>query len=185
MRISFKIPDKKTLLILSGSLLLIPILVIVFWISGIIFTYTGSIPVGFYRMVPMGSIQRGDYISFCLPDKIANLGLERAYINPGSCANGSEELLKEVIAVAGDRVEVSDSAIRVNYQNLALSYFAPTAVVDKDHLPVHRFIKNGTCIAKGYWVYGYGNPRYSWDSRYYGEIPRTNIKHRLIPLWQF
>lgn len=185
MKRRLKKPDKKTLLILSGSLSLIPILIIVFWAFGIIFTYTGSIPVGFYRIVPTNQIQRGEYVSFCLPDNIAHMGLERGYIRKGSCANGSEELIKEVIAIPGDHVEVSNNAIRVNQQTLPLYYFAPTTVIDKDHLPVHRFIKYGTYIAKGYWVYGYGNPRYSWDSRYYGGIPKANIKHRLVPIWQF
>lgn len=182
----FKRPNKRTVIILMASLSVIPLAMLLFWIFGIIFTYTGSIPVGFYRIVAnSGPIQRGDIISFCLPDKVAEMGLKRGYLHHGTCANGSEELIKQVVAVPGDTVALSQNQMTVNGVTMGMEYFAPTHVMDKDHLPVYRFIQDGTYIANGYWVYGYGNPRYSWDSRYYGGIPKANIKHRLVPLCQF
>lgn len=165
---------------------MIPLLALIFYSAGIIFTYTGSIPVGFYRIVSDSThVRRGDYVSFCLPDKVAKMGLQRGYIHRGSCDNGSEELIKQVIAIPGDSVQLANNEISVNGLLLGIGYFAPTHILDKDHLPVHRFIKDGAYRIKGYWVYGFGNPRYSWDSRYYGSIPKTNIRHRLVPLWLF
>ena len=181
-----KRPNKKTGVILGVSLSIIPLLVFIFWALGIIFTYTGSIPIGFYRTVHgAGHIRRGDIIAFCLPDKVAAIGLKRGYLHRGTCANGSEALIKQVIAVPGDTVTITDQKITVDIATLGIDYFAPTHVIDKDHLPVVRFIKAGTYQAKGYWVYGFGSPHYSWDSRYYGGIPKGNIAHRLVPLWQF
>lgn len=182
----FRKPNKKTLGILLGCLSIIPVFIVVMAGFGIIFTYTGSIPVGFYRIVPDAeAIQRGNYISFCLPDKVAKMGLSRGYLQSGSCANGSEELIKQVIAIPGDTVKLANHKISVNGLFSGISYIAPTQIIDKDHLLVYRFIKEGTYQAKGYWVYGFGNPRYSWDSRYYGGIPKANITHRLLPLWRF
>ncbi|PIR10210.1 MAG: conjugative transfer signal peptidase TraF [Gammaproteobacteria bacterium CG11_big_fil_rev_8_21_14_0_20_46_22] len=181
-----KKPSKRTVLGIMLSVLMIPLFALLFYVFGIIFTYTGSIPVGFYRIISdTTQIKRGDYVSFCLPDTIAKMGLERGYIHRGSCANGSEELIKQVIAVPGDTVKLANNEISVNGLFLGSGYFAPTRIIDKDHLPVYRFIKEGTYQAKGYWVYGFGDPRYSWDSRYYGGIPKANIKHRLLPLWIF
>jgi len=178
-----KKPDKKTISMLFLYLLILPSLAGIMHFFGIIFTYTGSIPIGFYRIVPLAPLlQRGDYVSFCLPDPIANMGLSRGYLNRGACANGSESLIKVIIAVPGDTVVVSTSGMRVNK---LIEYIAPSKIIDKNHLPVVRFIKEDTYIAKGYWVYGYGDPRYSWDSRYYGEIPQQAIQHRLVPLWVF
>lgn len=182
----FKRPNKKTVGILLTSLSMIPLVVIVFWVLGIIFTYTGSIPVGFYRIVANSRpIQRGDIIAFCLPDKVVAMGFKRGYLRHGACKNGSEKLIKQVVAVPGDMVTLSHDQIIVNGVNMKMGYFAPTHVIDKAHLPVYRFIQDGIYHIKGYWVYGFGDPRYSWDSRYYGGIPRKNVSHRLVPLWLF
>lgn len=162
MKSWFKRPDKRTWAILVASLSVVPIVIVVLWTCGIIFTYSGSVPVGFYRIVAnSGPIQRGDIISFCLPDKVAEMGLKRGYLHHGVCANGSEELIKQVVAVPGDTVTLAHHQITVNGVNM--DYFAPTHVTDKDHLPVYRFIQNGTYHAKGYWAYGFGDPRCSWD----------------------
>ena len=182
----FKRPNKRTVMILMASLSVIPLAMFLFWAFGIIFTYTGSIPVGFYRIVAnSGPIQRGDMISFCLPDKVAKMGLKRGYLRHGTCANGSEELIKQVVAVPGDTVTLAQYQMTVNGVTMGMDYFAPTHVMDKDHLPVYRFIQDGNYHAKEYWVYGFGDPRYSWDSRYYGGIPKKDITHRLVPLWLF
>ncbi len=182
----FKRPNKRTMIILVVSLSVIPLVMILFWAMGIIFTYTGSIPVGFYRIVANSeTMQRGDIISFCLPDKVAEMGLKRGYLRHGACANGSEELIKQVVAVPGDTVTLAHHQIHVNGVTMGMDYFAPTHVMDKDRLLVYRFIQNGTYHARGYWVYGFGNPRYSWDSRYYGGVPKKNVRHRLVSLWLF
>lgn len=186
VKLGFKKPNNKTLLILSGALLIAPVLISIFLVFGIIFTYTGSVPIGFYKIVEdRSTLQRGDVVSFCLSDNVAKMGLSREYIKSGICANGSEELIKEIIAVPGNHVRVTTNRLIVSDGIMSQSYNAPTTIIDKHHLSVYRFIHNGPYIAKGYWVYGYGDPRNSWDSRYYGEIPRSNIKHRLVALWQF
>lgn len=182
----FKRPNKKSIFLLVVIFLILPVFALLLKSFGIIFTCTGSVPIGFYRILPkIGVIKTNDYISFCLPDSVAKMGLQRGYLRYGQCQNKTEELLKEVIAIPGDQVTVADREIKVSHKSVTMDYLAPSRVIDKNGLPVHRFIKNGTYIAKGYWVYGYGSPHYSWDSRYYGAIERKNITHRLVKFWQF
>ena len=164
--------------------LIFPVVFVLLKISGIIFSYTGSVPIGFYRIVSDAqSIQPGDIISFCLPNKIAQIGLSRGYLTKGQCKNGSEPLMKEVIAVPGDQVIVFSDRLEVIHKPNTTDYMAISNVIDKNKLLVQRFINNGKYIATGYWVYGFGSPRYSWDSRYYGEIPKNNVTHKLVPLF--
>ena len=164
--------------------MILPVIFVLLKISGIIFSYTGSVPIGFYRIVSDAqSIQPGDIISFCLPDKIVQVGMSRGYLNKGRCKNGGEPLMKEVIAVPGDQVMVSEDRLEVVHEYNTTDYMAISHVIDKNKLLVQRFIKNGKYIATGYWVYGFGSPRYSWDSRYYGEIPKDDITHQLVALW--
>ncbi len=179
-------PNKPAIAILIGCLSGLLILFAAIRLFGIIFTYTGSVPIGFYRIITLDpSIKSGDYISFCLPNAAAQMGISRGYIKSGFCPNGSEALIKEVIAVPGDQVTVKNNIMSINNTRATVNYITPIATLDKDGLPVYRFIKDGTYNSTGYWVYGFGSPQYSWDSRYYGEIPRKNITHRLLPFLVF
>ena len=113
------------------------------------------------------------------------MGVSRGYLTSGSCPDGTEQLLKEVIAVPGDQVQVSSDSVVVHSAAGSTTYPAPSHIIDQDGLPVHRFIQNGTYTIDGVWVYGNGDTKYSWDSRYYGAIPLSAITHQLKSLWVF
>lgn len=181
-----KKPDKNRILAILAMISILPLLILMLYSLRIVFSYTGSIPIGFYRIESsFSNIKQGDYISFCLSNAVAKIGMQRGYTHSGSCKNGSEELIKEVIAVPGDTVILSDDRFIVSSLSSKITYIAPSKTIDKNHLYVYRFIKNGIYHSKGYWVYGFNSPKYSWDSRYYGEIPQENVKHKLFLLWAF
>jgi conjugative transfer signal peptidase TraF len=184
----FKIPSKKLIIGLILILLILPAFYLVMKYTGIIFNDTSSVPIGFYHIIKSSSkIEQGDIIAFCLPDNIAKMGLSRGYIkHSNNCANGSEKLIKKIIAVPGDIVQVTNQKITVINLSGVNIYPTPVKLIDKDKLPVKKYIKNGIYRnIQTYWVHGYGNPQYSWDSRYYGGIPKSNITDRLKPLWTF
>src|SRR5215469_16420617 len=56
---------------------------------------TASMPLGLYREVPV-HLERGAWIVFCLPGEPSSLGRERGYLRGGPCADGSQELVKEI-----------------------------------------------------------------------------------------
>lgn len=183
MKLILKNKDIKAYLLVVLYLSLWPVMFFSLKIFGVIFTYSGSVPIGFYQIINNDKpIQAGDIISFCLSDTIAKFGISHGYLSHGSCVSGSEPLIKEVVAIPGDQVIVSRDHIKVIHNNTIRTYFSPTDIKDKHHLSVKRFIKSGSYVATGYWVYGFGNPTYSWDSRYYGEMVDANVTHRLLPL---
>lgn len=183
----FKKPNKKRLVII----LLIIILCIlaptaIFKLFGLRFNYTPSIPIGIYKITPDTSkIQPGDIVSFCLPNDIAKYAIKQNYITKGTCKNGSEGLIKEVIAIPGNTVIVKNNKIRIYSQGLIEDYQTPSNVKDYKGIAPKHFIKTGKYIAKGYWMYGYGDIKYSFDSRYFGEIPKESITHKLKSLITF
>ena len=67
-----------------------------FYAFGLVLTLTGSVPIGFYRIMQRPVIARGGYVVFCLPDKIAAMGVRRGYIPPGRCPNDSQPLIHGV-----------------------------------------------------------------------------------------
>jgi len=135
------------------------------------FNYTSSMPIGFYQRIPTKTIHRGDYVSVCLPDVIVQEGLHRGYLARGSCKSGVAPVLKQVIALPGDIVELSNHSIRVNHH----TYFAPRIKYDHQHQLINYFVKPGIYHTKKYWLYGSNNPTYSWDSRYFGGMGREEI----------
>ncbi len=181
-RIRFKKPTTKKLLWISIAISILPIFYLIMNLCGIVFTYTGSLPTGFYYQKNFNNkIQIGQIVSFCLPQNIAKYGYDRGYIGEGNCQGGYAALMKEVVAIPGDDIVINDNDIIVNHK----VYYAPVGFHDSHGLTVKRFVNNGSYKATGYWFYGFGSPTYSWDSRYYGEVPQANILHEYKPLLVF
>ncbi len=136
------------------------------------FNYTESMPVGFYQKIHVAKIKDGDLAAVCLPNIIAIAGLKNHYLAKGSCQNGSTPVLKKIIAMPGDTVLLTNQFIKVN----KIFYDAPTQTKDPQNHVVKKFISNSEYKhIHSYWLYGSNDPKYSWDSRYYGGINKSHI----------
>lgn len=80
---------------------------------GLRFNWTLSAPVGVYRELT-GPSRRGDLALLCLPPNIESLARARRYLSAGSCAGGSSPVLKQVVALPGDEVELRQNFFAVN-----------------------------------------------------------------------
>ncbi len=149
------------------------------WLFGIRLNLTPSLPLGFYIT---SHSSHAKLVEFCPQGNAATISLSRQYRTVGACPDGGAPLLKPSVAFPGDEVEVSSNGIRVNGQLLPNS-----AARFRDHLqrsldpwPFGTYkVEPGTV-----WVVSTFN-RYSFDSRYYGAIPESSIRHHLRPLWTF
>ena len=136
-------------------------------------------PIGFYEAVKEKIIHRGDLVSVCLPINIAQEGLSRHYLKHGSCPSDVIPVLKKVVAVPGDTVDLTNRFMTVN------NLMYPAAYQAKDHLnkPVKIFIQDGIYKhIQTYWLYGANDSTHSWDSRYYGGVSKSNIIGVFKPL---
>lgn len=135
------------------------------WAWGLEWNGTPSMPIGVYRVTRVhGGVHRGDVVSLCLPPRAAAEGLDRGYLGGGDCPGNAERLIKTVVAVSGDRVEVSDQGVMVNG-----ALIPGTAPLPNDDAGRPMQAAFGVYTATGPWVIGVGDPR-SYDSRYYGEV---------------
>jgi conjugative transfer signal peptidase TraF len=88
---------------------------------GIRINTTSSIPVGLYRTsdVPM---EKGAHVLFCPPPHfnrgVFELARERGYIGAGFCPGGYGYMMKRVLAVGRDVVNIDVDGVRVNGQLL-------------------------------------------------------------------
>src|SRR5215469_3024883 len=169
-------------LLCTTLVLCMPFLILysTFRLFGIRINITSSLARGFY-IVSEGPA--ANLVEFCPEGEAARISLERGYRTPGgNCPDGGSPLLKPIAAVYGDRVEVTNNGIQVNGKLIANS-----AAHLKDH--GGRALKpwpNGHYIvsAGSLWVVSDFNG-WSFDSRYFGPIRCSLVRHRLRPLWTF
>lgn len=140
---------------------------------GLTLNVTASMPVGLYRLQRVsGPIPRGATVQVCAPDGIARLGAQRGYLPAGGCASGRAPLLKIVVAVPGDVVVVGERATTVNGRPLV-----PSSRARRDGrgrrlpaIPAGRYVLGPDEL----WLW---TPyALSWDSRYFGPVPRRNVR---------
>jgi conjugative transfer signal peptidase TraF len=144
--------------------------------GGVRFNSTGSLPLGLYRV---STAADADLAEFCPPDPLSRLSVVRQYRNRGNCPDGDNPLMKPIVARSGDVVVLSKLGIQVN--GVLLRNTAPRSQDSNarllPHFPfgIYR-VSSGTV-----WVASSYHPL-SFDSRYFGPIPISIIRHRLKPL---
>jgi conjugative transfer signal peptidase TraF len=138
-----------------------------------------SAPRGLYRTVT-GTPVRGAWVVACVSAGAAALARARGYLWPGPCPGGVQPVLKPVVAVAGDVVELAPEAVVVNGQRLPASRSA--AVDGLGHPLPHAAWGRHAVGADEIWVVSIRVPN-SWDSRYLGPIPVSQVRAVARPVW--
>ena len=125
----------------------------------------------------------GTYVALCLLDEWAAWAAGRHYIAAdGECPRHREVLLKQVIAIPGDTVVVSDAGIAVDGRPIPSS--KPLAA-DDEKRPLHGIDLGTYEVVPGQiWVIGPGDPR-SFDSRYFGPVAEESIYRTARPWLTF
>ena len=139
---------------------------------------TASMPIGLYREGPP-HFERGTWVVFCLPERFAAIGRERSYLRKGSCFDESQELMKEIVAVPGDRIALTPDGLTVNGR--AIPGTAPHAVDRNRRALAHAPFAEKALPPGDFWVLGLAR-QLSWDSRYFGPVPRDHIFGTAIPI---
>ena len=147
-------------------------------VAGIRINTTPSLPIGLY----VESYPQSRLIEFCPSGVPAAISVRRGYRGSGDCPDGASPLLKPIVAQFGDLVEFSAGGISVN--NHFLRNTAPLSVDTErrplEHFPFGRYVVSADEV----WVASSYNKR-SFDSRYYGPVPKIRIRDHLRPLLTF
>ena len=141
--------------------------------AGLRINTTASMPLGLYRLRPQGNdeLSRGSFIAICPSAKVLAVAIPRHYLHRGLCPGDVEPLLKSVGALPGDRVNVSDDAVLVNGHALPNS---GRVARDCQGRPLLRIPAGAYVVpARNLWLYA--PVARSWDSRYFGPEPDSNV----------
>ena len=140
---------------------------------------SASAPLGLYRTV-VGRPTRGVWVVACVSPQSAAFARSRGYLGPGPCAGGVQPVLKPVVAVAGDVVEIEPEAVTVNGQPLPGSSTAGSDSLGRElpHVAWGRYVVG----ADELWLVSTRVPN-SWDSRYLGPISTAQAWSVARPVW--
>jgi conjugative transfer signal peptidase TraF len=131
---------------------------------------TPSEPLGLWRIVPIDrSPDVGDMVFVCLSrSAIVEQARARGYLRRGLCESGYAPLIKTVVAIAGQRVEIGRSVwidgVKIPHSELALLDGAGRRLIparDGQVAPGHLFLHSPFLG--------------SWDSRYFGSVPVSSV----------
>jgi conjugative transfer signal peptidase TraF len=135
----------------------------------LVWNASASAPIGLYR-VTSGALERGDLVLVRPTNHIAKLAAERRYLPMGV------PLIKRIAAMGGDDVCVFNGAVIINGE-----IGARQLEVDHEGRPMPRWDECRALDADE--IFLLLKPADSFDSRYFGPVPRPQIIGRLAPLW--
>lgn len=135
-------------------------------IAGWRWNSTPSLPLGLYKIEKGLQPVRGDVVSFCPSSPMP-------FMPPGPC-NGVAPLMKEVVAVSGDVVEVAADQVLVNGAALPQSASIQRSEAFPGISIPHAYGRFNLSAGQ-LWVFGSGDPVRSFDSRYFGVVDSKDV----------
>ncbi len=131
---------------------------------------TPSEPLGLWRIIPLHRPAAvGDLLFICPPGTAAmRAARARGYLRSGFCPSGVAPLIKIVIAVAGQHVEIGAS-VSVDGRRVSSSSLALRDGKGRPLTPIPSGI-----VPPGY-VFLHSAFPGSYDSRYFGPVPASGI----------
>ena len=72
---------------------------------------------GIYKKVN-SPIAKGAIVGACIPESYETLARERSYLGNGVCENGLRPVMKEIVAMDGDSLEITSDGVVVNGESI-------------------------------------------------------------------
>lgn len=132
-----------------------------------------SMEKGIYLLKDIDELKKGDVVVLNIPLNIKETLYSRGYL-----PKNIKTLLKEVVAVEGDCVEVVHNKIYINGE-----FKGDITEVDSKGRELVSFVKDG--VLKSGEVFLLGRGKNSFDSRYFGVVKKSEILKKTILIKEF
>ena len=161
---------------------LMVIFLIAAWVVGLRVNITTSLPKGIYRL-SSEDIERGDLVAFCLPpdNPFSSLAGERGYLGPGRCSNGLRPLLKHLVGLPGDDLQIGNDELILNGVRLVGS---KRPKLDRHGRDLPPSLLNDGLIPDGHVLVLAQEHVGSFDSRHFGLISFSSL-YKVKPILIF
>lgn len=149
-------------------------------VGGFRINLTPSEPLGLWRIVVLDRpVSLGDLVFICPPQTtVMREARERGYLRYGTCPGGVAPLIKTVVAVAGQHVEIG-AVVTIDGRPIA---FSDLAERDGNGRPMESFPGG---IVPDESVFLHSPFRGSYDSRYFGPLPASGILGLAQPVFTY
>jgi conjugative transfer signal peptidase TraF len=137
----------------------------------LVWNVTHSAPIGLYRRV-FADVGDGAWVLVRAPSAAADLAAARGYLPR------SVPMVKRVAASSGDHVCRNGQSVSINGQTAAQALW-------QDSLGRALPVWSGCIDLKPDQIFLITTPPTSFDSRYFGPVPTSNVIERIAPLWTF
>ena len=137
----------------------------------LVWNASASAPIGLYSVSATKVVARGDLVLALPPARAQRLAAERSYLPFGV------PLVKIVAALQGDRVCAIGLGISINHTEAAIRLLRDSAGRSLPSWQGCRTLAQGDVFLLNHHVL------HSFDGRYFGVIPRSNIIGKLKALW--
>jgi len=160
---------------LAGVLVSILVLTVELGGPKLLINETPSEPVGFYRLVvhERSEFHRGMYVVFPVPQAYRSLVYGRHWMRQGV------PLLKELLGLPGDQVCVFADRLEVNGE-----YVGPVFAHDSQGRSLPQ-IRGCFVVQVGTFFAASKHLANSFDGRYFGPLPVTQLLGEARPVWTF
>lgn len=166
---------KKPIILYIGFFILAIVFFVVLMFKylgyGISYQYTGSMPIGWYLLLPISApVKRGDILLFNAPLKAKKIAVAHRWMF------NNEKMLKKVAAISGDEVCIKQHKVFINQKLtvLQLKNYAPN-----HPLPIWHFCGK-VPVDKLLMLSNYA--KRSFDGRYFGFISNKDIIAKALPI---
>tara|TARA_Y100000815_G_scaffold100934_1_gene89706 strand:+ start:22379 stop:22909 length:531 start_codon:yes stop_codon:yes gene_type:complete len=154
-----------------GALLCIPVVMFAAgYGAGLRINWTPSYPLGLWRIAPLSRpVDLGDRVFICPPDtEVFREARTRGYLRRGLCPGWLSPLIKTVVALPGQRVEIGRT-VTIDGRELPRSTLQPLDGSGRALTPAA-----GGIVPPGM-VFLHSPYRGSYDSRYFGPVPAAGV----------
>jgi conjugative transfer signal peptidase TraF len=175
--------NQKILKITIGTVLTLTLLFTLIYQLGYRVNLSESYPRGIYKTIPKKTIEYGDFVMFCPKNSpLMQEALKRNYVLNGTCDGGYYPLLKKVVALEGDKVEIKEYV----YINGKKQKKSKLYKKDPKGNLLPRSEENNITIAKDYMFLLSDYHALSFDSRYIGAVNKNSMISQMksVYLWE-
>jgi conjugative transfer signal peptidase TraF len=138
-----------------------------------------SIPVGLY-WTSSAPVEKGAYVLFCPPPTaVFDEAKKRGYLAAGFCAGDFGYMMKRVVGVANDAIELTDRGVLVNQHLLAFSAPRPR---DFSGRPLRRYEPRAFSLTESQLLLMSDVSETSFDARYFGPVERVQVRSVIVPV---
>lgn len=172
---------RRTHIRVIGVLLCIPAMLFAAgYGAGLRINWTPSYPLGIWQIVPLSRpVHVGDRIFICpLDTETFRQARARGYVRRGLCPGWFSPLIKTVVALSGQRVEIGQT-VAIDGRELPDSTLQP---LDGSGLVLTPAA--GGVVPPGM-VFLHSPYRGSYDSRYFGPVPASGVLGLAEPVLNF